>query len=84
MERLLIAYRLWDERSVTLIARTLTVATPDGTRVERRVLSDRVAFAAALADDIGVPLSEFGPEDIDTLWRRTTHQHAERQARQEA
>lgn len=77
MERLLIAYRLWEERAVTLLARTLTVATPDGTHVERRVLGDRDAFAAALADDIGVPLSDLGPEGVDTLWRRTAHQHAE-------
>ncbi|MEU4536178.1 arylamine N-acetyltransferase [Streptosporangium sp. NPDC023825] len=84
MERLLIAYRLWDERSVTLLARTVTVATLDGTHVERRVLGDRDSFAAALADDIGVPLADLGPEGIDTLWSRTTHQHAEWLARQEA
>ncbi|MEU4549424.1 hypothetical protein [Nonomuraea dietziae] len=30
----------WAKRAVTLLARTLTVATPDGTRVERRVLDD--------------------------------------------
>ncbi|MEV2273865.1 arylamine N-acetyltransferase family protein [Nonomuraea africana] len=83
MQRLLIAYRLWDERAVTLLARTLTIATPDGTRVERRVLTDRDAFAAALTDDIGVPLSDLGPEGIDTLWHRTAHQHAEWLARQE-
>ncbi|WP_147267900.1 arylamine N-acetyltransferase [Spongiactinospora rosea] len=76
LERLLIAYRLKGDRSATLLARTLTVATPDGT-AERRVLGDREAFAAALADDIGVPLAGLGPDGIGTLWRRTARQHAE-------
>lgn len=69
----LVVQRSFDDRIVTLRARTLFVDAPG--RRERSVLDDRLAFAQALQDHFGIDPQAFGEERLARLWTKAIQQH---------
>jgi hypothetical protein len=69
----LVVQRPYDDRIVTLRARTLSVDGPG--RREREVLPDADAFAAALRDPMGIDPATLGPERVARLWELACAQH---------
>jgi N-hydroxyarylamine O-acetyltransferase len=69
----LVVQRPFDDRIVTLRARTLFVDGPN-TR-ERRVLNNAAEFAAALRDRFGIDPDALGPERLGRLWAKAADQH---------
>ncbi len=74
----LVVQRPYDDRIVTLRARTMFLDAPG--RHERSVLEDRPAFAMALRDHFGVDPSALGKERFARLWAKATQQHDAQQA----
>src|SRR4051794_12741833 len=74
----LVVQQPFDDRIVTLRARTLFVDGPAGR--ERRVLDDERAFADALRDEFGIEPDALGPQRLDRLWSQACDQHAAHQA----
>jgi N-hydroxyarylamine O-acetyltransferase len=75
----LVVQRPFDDRIVTLRARTLSVNGPSGR--QRRVLDDAGAFATALHEHFGIDPAALGPERLRRLWAQAVNQH---QAHQKA
>jgi N-hydroxyarylamine O-acetyltransferase len=69
----LVVQQPFDERIVTLRARTLFVDGPGGR--SRTVLGDADAFAAALRDPFGIDPDMLGAERLERLWAQATEQH---------
>jgi N-hydroxyarylamine O-acetyltransferase len=69
----LIVQRPFDDRVVTLRARTLFVDGPHVYR--RRVLADERALASALGEQFGIDPAALGQDRLDRLWRQATAQH---------
>jgi N-hydroxyarylamine O-acetyltransferase len=74
----LVVQRPFDDRIVTLRARTLFVDGPAG-RV-RHVLEDPQAFAAALRSEFGIDPDALGSERLHRLWAQAVEQHEAHQA----
>ena len=70
----LLVQQPYDDKIVTLRARTLSVDGPG--RRERTVLDDETAFAAALQESFGIDPTVLGPERMSRLWARAREQHA--------
>jgi N-hydroxyarylamine O-acetyltransferase len=71
--RTLVVQRPFDDRIVTLRARTLSIDGPHGR--ERWVLNNPRAFAAALRDRFGIDPDALGPERLGRLWAKAEEQH---------
>ena len=69
----LIVQRPFDDRVVTLRARTLFVDGPHVYR--RRVLTDERALASVLADQFGIDPGALGEDRLSRLWRQAIAQH---------
>jgi N-hydroxyarylamine O-acetyltransferase len=74
----LVVQRPFDDRIVTLRARTLFCDGPN--HRERHVLNDVSAFAAALRKNFGIDPAGLGRERLARLWRQAQVQHARREA----
>lgn len=75
----LLVQQPYDDKIVTLRARTLSVDGPG--RRERTILADEAAFAAALRDRFGIDPAVLGPERMSRLWARAQEQHAAHERR---
>jgi N-hydroxyarylamine O-acetyltransferase len=69
----LVVQRPFDDRIITLRARTLFVDGP--AHHERQTLDEVRAFAAALRDRFGIDPAVLGRERLGRLWRKATDQH---------
>jgi N-hydroxyarylamine O-acetyltransferase len=69
----LVVQQPYDERIVTLRARTLSVDGPD--LHERTVLPDAAAFATTLHDTFAIDPDALGAERLARLWRQASAQH---------
>ena len=69
----LVVQRPFEDRIVTLRARTLFVDGPG--RRERQVLPDAGAFAAALREQFGIDPVALGRSRLDLLWAKAAGQH---------
>jgi hypothetical protein len=69
----LVVQRPFDDRIVTLRARTLFVDGPG--RHERSVIPDRPDFERALRDQFGIKSGDLGEERAGRLWANATGQH---------
>ena len=75
----LVVQRPFDDRIVTLRARTMFLDAPG--RHEQYVLADRPAFAEALSTQFGIDPHALGDERLARLWAQATQQHDARRAR---
>ena len=74
----LVVQRPFDDRIVTLRARTLSVDGPDGRG--RRVLDDLRSFAIVLRERFGIDAGALGSGRLARLWAKATEQHLAHQA----
>ncbi|MGI8507464.1 MAG: arylamine N-acetyltransferase family protein [Solirubrobacteraceae bacterium] len=73
----LVVQRPFDDRIVTLRARTMFVDAPG--RHERSVLEDRSAFAETLHRQFGIDPDALGEQRFARLWAKANQQHDARQ-----
>lgn len=74
----LLVQQPYDDRIVTLRARTLFVDGPG--RHERALLDDEDALTAALGERFGIDPAVLGAERVSRLWAQAERQHAAHQA----